>query len=63
MRCAGRSPSTSQPRFRRVFRYIDLREEVPLARDWFDEMHPTGATFNRLSRFFADEINALFTLR
>ncbi|WP_119718048.1 hypothetical protein [Cognatilysobacter tabacisoli] len=56
-------PLAGDARFRRAFRYVDLREEVPLARDWFDEMHPTGATFNRLSRPFAAEINALFTLR
>jgi hypothetical protein len=57
------APLAKEARFRRNFSYVDLRTEVPLARDWFDEMHPTGATFHRLSRPFADQINALFTLR
>ena len=50
-------------RFKKNFRYIDLRDKAPVEDDWFDEMHPKGAAFNRLSRPFADEINSLFTVR
>lgn len=56
-------PLARDARFRRVFRYLDLRNEVPLERDWFDEMHPTGAAFHRLSRPFAAQIAGLFVLR
>lgn len=55
-------PLAKDSRFRRNFRYVDLRDEAQLEQDWFDEMHPTGATFHRLSRHFAREIDALFTL-
>lgn len=49
-------------RFKKNFRYIDLRNKAPNEDDWFDEMHPKGATFKRLSRPFANEISSLFTL-
>jgi hypothetical protein len=55
-------PLANDRRFRGRFRYIDLREEVPLEANWFDEMHPTGAAFHRLSKPFAREIDDLFTL-
>ncbi|MGL4241356.1 MAG: hypothetical protein ACRCTI_09635, partial [Beijerinckiaceae bacterium] len=55
-------PLSRDPRFRRNFRFIDLRQDCPNDSDWFDEMHPTGSSFHRLSRKFADEINALFSL-
>jgi len=40
-----------------------LREKAPKQDDWFDEMHPNGATFNRLSKPFASEINSLFKVK
>ena len=56
------APLAADIRFRRNFRYLDLRDEAQFEQDWFDEMHPTGATFHRLSRYFAREIDGLFTL-
>jgi hypothetical protein len=55
-------PLANDRRFRGRFNYIDLRDEVPLVEDWFDEMHPTGAAFHRLSKPFAQAIEDLFTL-
>jgi hypothetical protein len=55
-------PLANDRRFRGRFRYIDLREGVPRVEDWFDEMHPTGAAFHRLSKPFAQAIEDLFTL-
>jgi hypothetical protein len=56
-------PLSEDSRFRKNFRFIDLREDCPLESDWFDEMHPTGFAFNRMSKKFRDEIVNLFTLR
>lgn len=53
-------PLAKDARFKGNFRYLDIRNEVPLAEDWSDEMHPTGGTFHRLSRHFAKEIDSLF---
>jgi hypothetical protein len=52
----------TDPRFRNNFRYLDLRTMAPREDDWFDEMHPTGAVFQRLSQPFAREIQKLFVL-
>jgi hypothetical protein len=43
-------PLARDPRFAGRYRYIDLRTLAPDESDWFDEMHPTGATFHRLSK-------------
>ena len=56
-------PLRADVRFRDNFRYLDLRTMAPRESDWFDEMHPTGATFQRLSQPFAREIQKLFVLR
>jgi hypothetical protein len=56
-------PLAIDPRFRNNFRYVDLRELAPREDDWFDEMHPRGAVFQRLSEPFAREIAKLFVLR
>jgi hypothetical protein len=56
------APLANDRRFRSRFRYIDLRDQVPREEDWFDEMHPDGATFHRLSKPFARAIGDLFTL-
>ncbi|HKN78641.1 MAG TPA: hypothetical protein VJW16_05700 [Lysobacter sp.] len=56
------APLANDRRFRSRFRYIDLRDQVPREEDWFDEMHPDGATFHRLSKPFASAIGDLFTL-
>lgn len=53
-------PLAEDSRFKGTFRYLDLREELPLEQDWADEMHPTGAGFHRLSRHFAEAIEAVF---
>lgn len=55
-------PLAADARFRNNFRFIDLRTAVPKEDDWFDEMHPTGATFQKLSQPFAQEIRNLFRL-
>jgi hypothetical protein len=55
-------PLADDPRFRGVFRVVDLRADCPNDPDWFDEMHPTGATFHRLSKKFEAEIRNLFVL-
>jgi len=51
-------PLARDPRFAGRYRYIDLRTLAPDESDWFDEMHPTGATFHRLSKPFAAAIAA-----
>jgi hypothetical protein len=56
-------PLAVDPRFRDNFRWLDLREMAPAEDDWFDEMHPRGAVFKRLSEPFAREIAKLFVLR
>ena len=56
-------PLAIDPRLRNNFRYVDLRECAPAEDDWFDEMHPRGAVFKRLSEPFAREIRNLFVLR
>lgn len=56
-------PLAQDSRFKGTFRYLDLRQEVPAVEDWSDEMHPTGATFHRLSRHFAEAIGAVFPPR
>lgn len=56
------APLATDIRFRKNFRYLDLRDEAMLEQDWFDEMHPTSATFHRLSHYFARQIDGLFTL-
>ncbi len=52
-------PLAQDARFKRNFRYLDLRNALPKLEDWADEMHPTGAGFYRLSKKFANEINIL----
>ena len=56
-------PLATDPRFRANFRWLDLRECAPAEDDWFDEMHPQGHVFKRLSEPFAREIRNLFVLR
>lgn len=56
------TPLQEDKRFRRVFRVLDIRNDCPDESDWFDEMHPTGASFHRLSKKFAAEIAGLFEL-
>ncbi len=56
-------PLAADARFRNNFRFLDLRNRVPREDDWFDEMHPTGAMFQKLSEPFAQEIRNLFRLR
>ncbi|UHQ19064.1 hypothetical protein LVB87_12855 [Lysobacter sp. KIS68-7] len=51
-------PLARDPRFAGRYRFIDLRTQAPNVSDWFDEMHPTGETFHRLSKPFAAEIAA-----
>jgi hypothetical protein len=55
-------PLAADRRFRGNFRVIDLRNDCPSESDWFDEMHPTGACFHRLSRKFQDQIRDLFVI-
>ena len=47
------APLANDQRFAGRFRYLDLRRELPDVDDWFDEMHPTGAGFHKLSKPFA----------
>lgn len=55
-------PLTLDARFKHVLRVVDLRQDCPLEAHWFDEMHPTGASFHRLSARFKTEIRNLFVL-
>lgn len=55
-------PLQQTPRFRNLLRVLDLRNDCPNESDWFDEMHPTGASFHRLSKKFEAEVRSLFEL-
>ena len=55
-------PLAADRRFRGNFRVIDLRNDCPNEADWFDEMHPTGACFHRLSKKFQEQIRELFVI-
>jgi hypothetical protein len=55
-------PLQKDPRFKKNLRILDLRNDCPHESDWFDEMHPTGAAFHRLSKKFEAEIRNLFEL-
>jgi len=55
-------PIQQKPKFRDILRVLDLRNECPNESDWFDEMHPTGASCHRLSKHFEAEIRNLFEL-
>ncbi|HWI18236.1 MAG TPA: hypothetical protein VNT81_10850 [Vicinamibacterales bacterium] len=55
-------PLAKEPRFKKNVIVLDLRNDCPHESDWFDEMHPTGAAFHRLSKKFEAEIRNLFEL-
>lgn len=56
-------PLAATPKFRKSVRVLDLRTLCPSNDDWFDEMHPTGAAFHRLSKSFQGEISSLFVVQ
>lgn len=53
-------PLRADPRLSNNFDYLDLRDLAREEEDWFDEMHPTGAGFNRLAARFAEKMDTLF---